>query len=149
MLLKANHDSAQAARDFSVSLERLGDFLAARGRPGDADQALKHFTRSLEIRELLLKANHDSAQAARDVSISLNKIGDFLAARGRPGDVDQALKYFSRDLEIAESLFKANPDSAQAARDVSASLNKLGEFLVTRGQPGGCRAGAEALHPLP
>ena len=135
-LLKANPDSAQATRDVFVSLCQLGVFLATRGRPGDADQALKHFARSLEIAESLLKANPDSAQAARNVSISLEKLGVFLATRGRPGDADQRMKHFTRDLEIAESLLKANPDSAQAARDVSVSLNKLGDLLAARGRPG-------------
>ncbi|WP_173804272.1 tetratricopeptide repeat protein, partial [Sphaerotilus uruguayifluvii] len=35
-LLRAKPDSAQAARDVSVSLERLADFLRARGQAGDA-----------------------------------------------------------------------------------------------------------------
>ena len=111
-------------------------------------RALKYYTRSLEILESLLKANPGSAQAARDV-ISLGRLGDFLATRGRPGDADQALKYFTRSLELAESLLKANHDSAQAARDVSVSLNHLGEFLAAARPAEGCRAGAEALHPLP
>ena len=135
-LQKRNPDSAQAARDVSVSLDRLGDFLAQRGQPGDAEQALRHYTRGLEIREGLQKRNPDSAQAARDVSVSLNKLGDFLAQRGQPGDAEQALRHYTRGLEISEALQKRNPDSAQAARDVSVSLNKLGDFLAQRGQPG-------------
>ncbi len=135
-LLKRNADSAQAARDVSVSLEKLGDFLAQRGQPGDAEQALQHYTRGLELRESLLKRNPDSAQAARDVSVSLNRLGDFLAQRGQPGDAEQALQHYTRGLELRESLLKRNPDSAQAARDVSVSLNKLGDFLAQRGQPG-------------
>ena len=33
-------DSAQAWGDVSFSLEKLGDFLAQRGQPGDAAKAL-------------------------------------------------------------------------------------------------------------
>ena len=148
MLLKANPDSAQAARDVSVSLNKLGDFLATRGRPGDAEQALKNYTLSLEILESLLKANPGSAQAARDFSVGLNKLGVFLATRGGPGDADQALKYFTRSLELDELLRRADPDSAQAARDVSVSLSKLGDFLAARGGPGDAEQAPEALHPL-
>ena len=126
-------------RVLSATQLQLADVLLLRGRPGDADQALKYYTRSLEILESLLKANPGSAQAARDVSISLGRLGDFLATRGRPGDADQALKYFTRSLELAESLLKANHDSAQAARDVSVSLNHLGAFLAARPAEG-CRA---------
>ena len=129
-LLKRNPDSAQAARDVSVSLNKLGDFLAQRGQPGDAEQALKHYERGLELSEGLLKRNPDSAQAARDVSVSLNKLGDFLAQRGQPGDAERALKHYERGLELSEGLLKRNPDSAQAARDVMFSHYKLGELHV-------------------
>ena len=135
-MLKRNPDSAEAARDVSVSLKKLGDFLAQRGQPGDAEQALKHYTRGLEFGEDLLKRNPDSAEAARDVSVSLDKLGDFLAQRGQTGDAEQALKHYTRSLELGEDLLKRNPDSAQAARDVSVSLNKLGDLLAQRGQTG-------------
>ncbi|WP_395794447.1 DUF4062 domain-containing protein, partial [Aquimonas sp.] len=133
-LAAANPDSAQAARDVSVSLERLGDFLSSRGQAGDAEQALGYYQRSLEVRERLAAANPDSAQAARDVSVSLERLGDFLSRRGQAGDAEQALGHYQRSLEIDERLAAANPDSAQAARDVSASVMRLGDFLSRRGQ---------------
>ena len=135
-LLKANPGSGEAARDVSVSLEKLGHFLATRGQPGDADKALGYYTRGLDLRETLLKANPGSGEAARDVSVSLNKLGAFLAKRGQLGDADKALGYFTRSLDLRETLLKANPGSGVAARDVSVSLNTLGDFLATRGQPG-------------
>ncbi len=135
-LLVANPDSAQAARDVSVSLIMMADFLARRGLPGDADKALAHYQRSLEVSERLLVANPDSAQATRDVSVSWNKLADFLVRRGLPGDVDTALGHYQRSLEVRERLLVANPDSAQAARDVSVSWNKLADFLARRGFPG-------------
>jgi tetratricopeptide (TPR) repeat protein len=135
-LLKRDPDSAQAARDVSVGLERLGGLLARRGQPGDAGEALRHYTRGLEISEGLLKRDPDSAQAARDVSVSLEKLGDLLDRRGQPGDAGEALRYYTRGLEIREALLKRNPDSARAARDVSVSLEKLGDLLARRGQPG-------------
>ncbi|MBX7212287.1 MAG: toll/interleukin-1 receptor domain-containing protein [Verrucomicrobiaceae bacterium] len=139
-LLAANPQSAQAARDVSVSLEKLADFLAARGQPGDAAAALAHYQRALQVREDLLAANPQSAQAARDVSVSLNKLADFLAARGQPGDAEAALAHYQRALQVLEDLLAASPQSAQAARDVSVSLNKLADFLAARGQPGDAEA---------
>src|SRR5204863_279995 len=117
-LLRANPDSAEAARDVAISLDQLGEFLASRGQAGDAEKALGHFQRSLEVRETLLTANPNSAETARDVSISLNKLGGFLAKRGKPGDAEKALGHFQRSLEVRETLLRANPDSAAAARDV-------------------------------
>ncbi|MEY4178148.1 MAG: regulatory protein afsR, partial [Planctomycetota bacterium] len=72
-----------------------------------------------EITERLLTANPESAQAARDVSVSLDRLGDFLSLRGLPGDAEQALGHYQRSLEVSERLLTANPESAQAARDVS------------------------------
>ena len=135
-LLQANPGSAQATRDVSLSLDRLGDFLVTRVQPGEADKALRHYTHSLELREPLLQANPGSAQAMRDVSLSLYRLGDFLATRGQSADADKALEYFNRSLDLAEALLQANSGSAQATRDVSVNLNKLGDFLATRGQPG-------------
>ena len=135
-LLADNPGSAQAVRDVSVSLDRLGDFLARRAQPGDADKALGHFTRSLEVREKLLADNPGSAQAVRDVSVSLNKLGDFLARRAQPGDADKALGHFTRCNELFEKLLADNPGSAQAVRDVCVSLEKLGIALSKRNQPG-------------
>ncbi|MBO3707995.1 MAG: SEL1-like repeat protein [Candidatus Accumulibacter sp.] len=139
-LLVANPESAQAARDVLVSFIQLGDFLASRGLPGDAEEALGHYRRSLEVGERLLLANPESAQAARDVSVSLIQLGGFLASRGLPGDAEEALGHYRRSLEAGERLLVANPESAQAARDVSASLNKLAEFLASRGLPGDAEA---------
>ncbi|MGH8582274.1 MAG: hypothetical protein ACREWG_05700 [Gammaproteobacteria bacterium] len=133
-LLQANPDSAEAARDVSVSLERLGDFLTRRGQPGDTEQALKHFQRSLEVAERLLQAYPDSAEAARDVSVSLNKLGDLLTRRGQPGDTEQALKHVQRSLEVCERLLQANPDSAEAARDVWTSYWRLAWMAEQTGQ---------------
>ncbi len=75
-------ESEFAARNLSVSLNILGDFLASRGLPGDAEQALGHFQRSLEVRERLLLANPQSAQAARDLSVSHLKFFHFHQHRG-------------------------------------------------------------------
>ncbi len=143
-LYKANPDSAVAERDMCFSLGRLGYFLSQRGQPGDAEAALKHYTRSLEMAEKLLLANPDSTQAGRDVSLSLGNLGDFLSKRGQPGDADSALKYYTRSLELREKLLLANPDSAaQVGRDVSVSLERLGSFLSQRGQPGDADAALE------
>jgi tetratricopeptide (TPR) repeat protein len=75
--------------------------------------------------EDLLRRNKDSAQAARDVSVSLDKLGAFLAQRG---DADEALKQYRRGLEIREDLWKRNPNSARTAHDVMMCHYKLGEL---------------------
>jgi len=134
------HDAApadvEARRLLHATHEQMGDVLLQRGQPGDAAQVEQHYTRSLDLADKLLADNPGSAQAVRDVSVSLEKLGDFLAQRAQPGDAEKALGYFTRDLSLSEKLLADNPGSAQAVRDVSVSLNKLGAFLAQRAQPG-------------
>ena len=132
-ILTDNPSSAQAARDVSVSLERLADFLAQRGQPGDAENALGFYQRSLQVSEQLWKDNPGSAQAARDVSVSLNKLADFLAKRGQPGDAEKALGFYQRCHEVLEQLLADNPSSAQAARDVQVSLERMAAMEAQHG----------------
>ncbi len=115
-----------------MSLNKLGDFLGRRGQPGDAQKALGHFQRCHEVLERLLLDNPQSAQAARDVSVSLNRLGDFLASRGQPGDAQKALGHFQRSLEVSERLLLDNPQSAEANRDVLVSLERLAKFEAGR-----------------
>jgi tetratricopeptide (TPR) repeat protein len=135
-LYKANPDSMQTGRDVSVCLERVGDFYALRAMPGDAPQALASYSRCLEIREGLLKSDPDSAQAKRDLFVVLNKVGDMLVVRNQPGDADAALANYTRSLELTDRLLEANPGSAMETRDVSVCLNKVGDRLILRNQPG-------------
>jgi hypothetical protein len=89
-----------------------------------------------ETAEQIHAANPQSEFAARDVSVSLEKLADFLASRGLPGDAKKALGHYERDLEIAERLLAANAESASYARDVVVSHFKLAQF----GQQGGNQA---------
>ena len=124
-------------------LENLADFLVERRRSGDAEQALKHITRCLELGEGLLRNNHDSALDMRLVSMDLIKLADLLILRGQPGDAEQAFKHYSRSLDLAIALLKRSPSSLEALRDVSWSREKLADYLVLRGQAGDARQALE------
>lgn len=60
----------------------LGDILLWHGQTGDAEAALAHYQRGLQIREALLAANPDSAQATRDVWISYWRLAQQAEAAG-------------------------------------------------------------------
>jgi tetratricopeptide (TPR) repeat protein len=117
-------------RDVTIGLNSLGDLLSTRGQAGDVEQAVGHYQRSLDLSETLLTRNPDSAQAMRDVSISLIKLGDLLSTRGQAGDVEQAVGLYQRSLDLCEKLLTRNPDSAQAIRDVLVSEVRVGMSLV-------------------
>ena len=98
---------AYDARDVSISNEQLADFYLGRGQAGDAERSLTHFEESLRISQQLYEANPNSAQAARDVSVSLSKLGDFYLGRG---DAERALTHFAESLRISHQLYQANPN---------------------------------------
>ena len=75
--------SAEAQRDVSVSLSRLGDVLVTAGDVGGG--AGGRFAQSLAMDEKLAAANSASAEAQRDMSVSLNKLGDVLLKAGGVG----------------------------------------------------------------
>ena len=131
-----NPGSAEAARDLSVSLNKLGDFWLRRGQAGDAERALACYEESLGTRRRLAADNPGSAQAARDLSVSLNKLGDFWLRRGQAGDAERALGVYEECAATMRRLAADNPGSAQAARDLSVSLDRLGDFWLGRGQAG-------------
>ena len=136
LLLAQDETEPKSQRLLSAAFVACADILRQRGQPGDEGRALKYLTDGLQIAKRLLDANPSSSSAVHDVSLTIFSLGGFFEARGQPGDADQALECYTRSLEIGEGLLKANPDSAQFAREVSLDLNQLGGFLAVRGQPG-------------
>lgn len=135
-LLESSPNVLEAARDVSMSLEQLAYLLEKRGQPGDAERALIYYKHNVEICEKLLAEAPKSRLAARDLSISLNKLADFMAWGQKPGDIEGALGILERSLKVVEKLLSANPESSQAARDVAVGHGNLGNLLRDRGQTG-------------
>ena len=100
----------RSARDVSVSLERLGGRYFSRGQGGDAERALAQFEESLRIRRALYEANPNSAQASRDVCVTLNLTGSIHQSQGR---IDDALRLFDEASYISKQVFDANSDSCK------------------------------------
>ncbi len=71
---------------------------------------------------LLSSSNPESADYARDLSVSYNKIGDINTALG---DTQSALANYERSLKIRKELHQRNPESADYARDLVVSYYKL------------------------
>ncbi|MEI6341715.1 MAG: hypothetical protein WCR07_07145, partial [Verrucomicrobiota bacterium] len=109
----------------------------ARGRlhqlKGHQDEALDSFHRAVALHDELLRANPADARTASAMCCTLDDLAEAMVMRGQAGDATKVLGYYERSLEVREDLLAANPHSAQAARDVSVSLNKLADFLASRG----------------
>ncbi|MFZ4082798.1 MAG: hypothetical protein ACOYKN_16340, partial [Pirellula sp.] len=108
---EANPNSAQALRDLSVSLNKLGDFYLARGKSGDAELALVQFEESLDIRKQLAEANPNSAQALRDLSVSLERMSDVIGQQEKENSSRDALALQIEALQISLTLHESNPSS--------------------------------------
>jgi len=124
-VLQGRPDSVQAKRDIATNLQNSGDLLVARGQPGDAETAVKHCARSLQIREEILAANQPTAQSRLDVASSLRSLADALALRGQPGDAEDILHHYQRCLEQLDKLALADPESARTARALWMVCRKL------------------------
>ena len=94
---------------------------------GDLAGALEVLPRQPRDRRPLAASDPGNAGWQRDLSVSLNKVGDVLVAQG---DLAGALKSYRDGLAIADRLAKSDPGNAGWQRDLSVSLNKVGEVLV-------------------
>jgi tetratricopeptide (TPR) repeat protein len=124
-LRQRNPQSADFARDLSVSYNKLGDLHLGLGH---GEQALEFYQKSLDLREELRQRNPQSADFARGLSVSYNKLGDLHLGLGHG---EQALDFYQKDLAIAEELRQRNPQSADFARDLFVSYWRMAALAET------------------
>ena len=127
-----------------LSLENLGDVLAAGGRREAARRAHEE---ALRVRRRLAPAldavTLATAGALRNVSVSLNKLGDLDHEQGRP---EAARLAYAEGLEVARRLAALDSANTLRQRDVSVSLDRLGDLDREQGRPEAARlAYAEGL----
>ncbi len=122
--------SRAAARDLTVSLDRMGDYYAAGKDEAVWSKALTYYHRAQTSRESLLKDQPESTQELRDVFVSLQKVAKTRLRMNGPEDRFHALVNYQRSLEICEKLLEGNPDSLQSLRDVADCHYQLGDLLI-------------------
>ncbi|MEI7727129.1 MAG: DUF4062 domain-containing protein, partial [Bacteroidota bacterium] len=135
--------------DWLVSLPRYGDNEKLNPRTISYNFIFslfdKHFQNDITIKtrirlvqsaearmEELRHRAPDSADYARDLSVSFEKLGDLYL---KLGDPPKALDKYQASLAIAEELRHRAPDSADYARDLSVSFEKLGDLYLKLGDP--------------
>jgi tetratricopeptide (TPR) repeat protein len=115
----------------SVSLNKVGDVLAAQGK---GDQALAVYQQSREIAQKLAQHDPTNTDWQRDLSVSLNKVGDVLTAQGKG---DQALAVYQQSREIAQKLAQHDPTNSTWQGDLSEILERVGNVLAAQGDLAG------------
>lgn len=112
----------------------LGDVHAARH---EADTALAVYREALAEIEALQAQETETSAFARDLSVTLDRIGDVLLEQG---DKTGALKSYSRGLEIAEDLARRNgKGNLDLYHDLSVSHERIGDLLDKRGDLAGAQ----------
>ena len=91
-------------------------------RTGDRAGALAAFKESLVIVRALVKRDPENTQWRRDLTVSLNKVGEEWVAAG---DRARALAAFEEVLAIRRGLVKRDPENTQWRLDVVVSLYKI------------------------
>ena len=125
--LQLHYDDACAKLEEAATLNpddpwiaiELGDLWTLRGSLDRAKQAY-------------LAAEQAARRSGdpRDLSVSLEKIGDVLVDQG---NLPEALKSFRDGLDIRDALAKADPGNAGWRRDLYVSYIKIGDVLVAQG----------------
>jgi hypothetical protein len=106
---------------------------------------LGHYTRSLHLCDRLAQADPTHTEGQRDLSNSLNRVGDVLVSRG---DTDAALGHYTRSLHIAERLAQADPTNTGWQRNLSISLYKVASAHESAGLPSAVDHWTKAHHIL-
>lgn len=103
----------EALRDYSVSLEKLGQLALNRK---DYEVALSFFEHKCKLDEKLLEET-GSYQDQRNISISYEKLGVIYTSKG---DYSTALQWFSKCLQLRYDMLKGYDDNQQIKRDLFA-----------------------------
>ncbi len=131
--LASNPQSKDAQKGAALSLSTLADILLKRGGPDDFEIALSHCERAVVLREAIMVSDPECADAQQQVAVHLDRLSDTLLERRGPDDFATALSHCQRSLAFREAILGSSPESAQARREASLSLERLAEMLLVRG----------------
>jgi tetratricopeptide (TPR) repeat protein len=118
----------QGKVEWSLLNGAMDSLLAAGAYPASYDLLARAQYLVAEVRK---KPEAESPEALRDLSVSLNKVGDAQAGLGRR---DEALASYQESLGIFRRLLDVYGESAEALRDLSVSLEKVGNAQRDLGQ---------------
>ena len=123
-LLKLTGESPETLRDWSVSLNKVGDVQRALG---DVTGARGRYEESLKVRERLVALTGESPEALRDLAISCERLGDLHREAGR---FSEARHWFERDLQAAEAALRQSPLSQNLQEVVAYARQRLAELAA-------------------
>ncbi|NUQ07896.1 MAG: AAA family ATPase [Phycisphaerae bacterium] len=93
------------------------------------DEALR-WSEAVEAQCRAAASHNPAPQALRDLSVSLDRVGD---VRLLKGDRDAALAAFEEGLTLSRRIAREFGETPEALRDLSVSLNKVGDVRLLKG----------------
>ena len=114
-------------RDSLLLLDRLAFILRHVGRLADVERLTR---RQVAIVQRLYDSAPENAHYARDLSVSMSKMGDLFRSLG---DGKQAREYYEKALEVSQRLHDSTPENADYARDLSVSMSRMGDLFRSLG----------------
>ncbi len=128
-LLEGDAENVALQRDLSVTCDRVGDVLLAKG---DTVGALENLRGGLEIAEALAERDSGNLGWQHDLSVSLDRVGEALS---KMGDLDAAYACYRKGFAISERLASQHPDRLEWLWDLSQSYERLGDILMALDRP--------------
>jgi len=129
--------SASASDDAELLRTRavmLGQFASTYINVGDLGKALSSAEESLAISRRLAETDPGNTGWQRDVSVSLERIGD---VRRRTGDVAGAEEAYEESLAISRRLASTDPGNSGWQRDVAVGLERISDVRLRLGNTAG------------
>ena len=122
--------SLQIKRDLGYANYVLAK--AFSGDPRQVDDACRHFERSLQLREDVLKTEPNARGLLNEVALSAEMLARTLP-EGGPDVEARREQLLNRTLEIRTQILVADPGSQNAARDLAVVLTVLAELYSRAG----------------
>lgn len=119
-------DNLSWQHDLSVSLEKMGDILSAKGELNDAKDA---FSKSLRILQALAVNDSRNIELQRDLAASYNRLGLIFKTQG---ELDEAKSYFEKSQIIFQRLLEDDPEETKWQLHLSESYEKLSDIHLDK-----------------
>ena len=125
------HGDPALQRELAAAYERVGDVRGGEssGSLGDIAGALESYTKALRIREALVAANPNDAQARRDLASSHQEIGYRLLDTGEASTGEDHLQ---KALTLYLDLTREQPANDDLQMELSHTRNRLGAAMMLR-----------------
>jgi tetratricopeptide (TPR) repeat protein len=123
--------SLTAGEDDRQRFFLLADLARLAIRRGDLNEVRATYEEALALGRHRRQVVGDTPEALRDLSVSLNKVGEVRQARGQ---LEQAAAAYEESLALRRQLRQVVGDTPEALRDLSVSLDNVGKVRQARGQ---------------